>query len=97
MNKSDLIAKIAERLDVSNAESEKTVNLVLETIKDGINNNGRVTLTGFGSFDMRSRKAREGRNPQTGEPMQIPASRTVGFKPGKAWKELLQNEAASTA
>ena len=56
-----------------------------------------VTLANLsrGSFDMRSRKAREGRNPQTGEPMQIPASRTVGFKPGKAWKELLQSEAAT--
>ena len=90
MNKSDLISVISERLSVSNAEAEKTVNLVLNTIKDGIHDKGRVTLTGFGSFDLRSRKAREGRNPQTGEVMQIPASRTIGFKPGKSWKEALQ-------
>jgi DNA-binding protein HU-beta len=90
MNKSDLIHLVAERLHLNHSESERMVNIVLDSIKQGLQEKGRVTLTGFGSFDLRSRKKRDGRNPQTGESMSIPASRTVGFKPGKTWKEALQ-------
>ena len=89
MNKSDLIVIVAQKLSMSNSEAERTVNTILDCIRDGLKTAGRVTLTGFGSFDLRTRKEREGRNPQTGAVIRIPPSKTVGFKPGKNWKEEL--------
>jgi len=87
MNKSDLISKVAQILSVNHHESERLVNIVLGEIKVGVEESGRMTLTGFGSFDTRQRKERPGRNPQTGESIHIPPSKTIGFRPSKSWKE----------
>lgn len=95
MNKSDLIAKIAQTLSVNHNESERVVNIVLGEIKQSVEQTGRMTLTGFGSFDTRQRKERPGRNPQTGESIHIPPSKTVGFRPSKSWKESINNVIAT--
>ena len=89
MNKAELIDAIAEELDLSKAAAERAVNGVLDNIKKGVKDSGSVQLIGFGTFELKHRKAREGRNPRTGETMQIPASKSVGFKPGKQFKEEL--------
>jgi DNA-binding protein HU-beta len=85
MNKGELIAAVAKDLDVSKALAEKAVNSVLGNIKK--NTKKGVALIGFGSFTVGTRKARTGRNPQTGATIKIPKSKTVRFKAGKAFKD----------
>ena len=87
MTKADLIAKIAEQTNLSKSASEKALNGCLDAIQDTLTTDGKLTLTGFGTFTVAERKARQGRNPQTGEEITIPASRAVKFKPGKSLKE----------
>lgn len=89
MNKAELITTVAKNTKMSKAAAERATNLVLESIKRGLKRDGNVTLIGFGTFTVKSRKARMGRNPQTGEPIRIKASRTVGFKPGQAFKKMV--------
>ena len=89
MNKAELITTVAKNTKMSKAAAERAMNLVLESIKRGVKRDGNVTLIGFGTFTVKSRKARMGRNPQTGEPIKIKASRTVGFKPGQAFKKMV--------
>ena len=91
MNKGDLIETVAKKLNCSSAEAERGVNAVFEGIKDGLEKGEKVTLVGFGTFKMRQRRARQGRNPQTGEPISIKATKTVGFKPGKVLKDSVQD------
>ena len=88
--KSDLIDRIAQKADFTKKDSEKTVNAFLEAIQEHLQNGGNIQLTGFGSFKVEQRKEREGRNPQTGEKLTIPASKVVKFNPGKALKEKVQ-------
>ncbi|MFH0921866.1 MAG: HU family DNA-binding protein [Fibrobacterota bacterium] len=85
MNKGDLIVAVAKDLKVSKAMAEKTVNSVLSTIKR--NTKKGVQLIGFGSFSVSNRKARKGRNPQTGATITIKASRVVRFRAGKDYKK----------
>ncbi len=85
MNKAELIAAVAKDTKESKAQAERTVNSVLNTIKK--NTKKGVQLIGFGSFTVTKRKARKGRNPQTGEVISIKASKTVKFKPGAAFKK----------
>ncbi|MCF8029277.1 MAG: HU family DNA-binding protein [Desulfohalobiaceae bacterium] len=87
MTKADLIAKIAEKTGLSKAESERALNSCLQSIEDILVQDGKLTLTGFGTFAVEERKARKGRNPQTGERITIPASKVVKFRPGKLLKE----------
>lgn len=87
MNKSELVELVAEKAGMSKKDSEKAVKAVLESIADGLAQGDRVQLVGFGTFEVRSRKAREGRNPATGEKIQIKASKVPAFRPGKALKE----------
>ena len=87
MNKSELVELVAEKAGMSKKDSEKAVKAVLESITDGLVKGDRVQLVGFGTFEVRSRKAREGRNPATGEKIKIKASKVPAFKPGKALKE----------
>ncbi len=87
MNKGELIVKVAKDLDTSKAAAEKAVNSVLNNIKK--NTKKGVQLIGFGSFTVSKRKARTGRNPQTGEKIKIKASRVVRFKAGKAYKDAI--------
>ncbi len=87
MNKADLIEAVAKDTKESKAQAERAVNSVLENIKK--NTKKGVQLIGFGSFTVSKRKARKGRNPQTGETIKIKASKTVKFKPGTAFKSSL--------
>ncbi|MFT7516272.1 MAG: nucleoid DNA-binding protein [Myxococcota bacterium] len=87
MNKRELIEAVCEQLETTKSASEETVNIVLQAIKDGVASDEQVSIAGFGTWSKRSRAARTGRNPQTGETMQIKASKSVGFKPAKAWKD----------
>lgn len=89
MNKAELIAAVQTELgtDCSKAHAERTVNAVLDGIKKGLKKDKVVQLVGFGTFAVKTRKARTGRNPQTGEQIQIKASRTVGFKAGATLKD----------
>ena len=87
MNKSELVELVAEKAGMSKKDSEKAVKAVLESITEGLAKGERVQLVGFGTFEVRHRKAREGRNPATGEKIQIKASKVPAFKPGKALKE----------
>ena len=89
MNKADLIDAVAEDQEMTRAAAERCVNSVLTTIKKGVKKDKLVQLIGFGTFNMRSRKARMGRNPQTGEAIKIKASKSVSFKPGKQFKDTL--------
>jgi len=87
MNKAQLIEHVRKTLSSSKADAERSVNAVVEGISKGLKKEKSVQLVGFGSFTVKKRKARTGRNPQTGEKIRIKASKTVGFKPGKALKE----------
>ena len=87
MNKAELIDAVAETTDLSKADAEKATNAVLDSIIDVLSKGDQVTLVGFGTFSVRDRAARTGRNPQTGETIQIKASKSPGFKAGKAFKD----------
>ncbi len=87
MNKAELIAQIADKADVSKAQSEKLLNATLDSINDGLTKDGNLTLVGFGTFTVVKRAARKGRNPQTGKTIKIPAKNVVKFKPGKNLKD----------
>ncbi len=89
MIKADLIGKIAEELDISKQEAETGVNLFFETIKDALQRGEEIELRGFGSFRFRSRAARSGRNPRTGEPVQVPPKKVLYFKPSKLLKSMI--------
>lgn len=90
MNKADLVAKVAEMTDLSKKDVTKAVEAVFDAIAEALQNGEKVQLVGFGNFEIRERSARKGRNPQTGEEIDIPASRVPAFKPGKALKEGVQ-------
>ena len=87
MNKSHLVAHVARELQTSRLQASRLVETVLEGIREGLKNDKSVTLSGFGTFEVKDRKARVGRNPQTGQPMRIAAGHRVGFRVGKALKE----------
>ncbi len=89
MNKADLIERVQQLLgpDCSKAHAERVVNCVLEGIGRGLQEDTMVQLVGFGTFEIKERAARMGRNPKTKEPIHIPASRSVGFRPGVRLKE----------
>ncbi len=88
MNKAELVDAIQGEFD-SKAKAEKAVNAVIDAVKAGIKKDKKVQLVGFGTFTLKQRKARTGRNPQTGEQIKIKASKTIGFKPGKTLKDSL--------
>jgi len=87
MNKGDLIDKISERASVTKKQADAVLTAALETIMEAVSHGDKVTLVGFGSFEARERKAREGRNPKTGEKMEIPATKVPAFSAGKLFKE----------
>ncbi len=87
MNKTELVDVVAEKAGMSKKDSEKAVKAVLDGITEGLSKGDKVQLVGFGTFEVRNRKAREGRNPATGEKIQIPSLKVPAFKPGKALKE----------
>jgi DNA-binding protein HU-beta len=87
VNKSELVDLVAEKAGMSKKDSETAVKAVLDSITDGLVQGNKVQLVGFGTFEVRQRKAREGRNPATGEKIKINALKVPAFKPGKALKE----------
>ena len=89
MNKSDLINAIADSADLSKADAGRALDATVDAITNSLKANDSVSLVGFGTFLVRERAARSGRNPQTGATIQIAASKSVGFKAGKALKESL--------
>lgn len=89
MNKAELIDAVADAADISKAAAGRSVDTMLEVITESLKKGSTVTLVGFGTFSSRRREARTGRNPRTGEPIQIAASNLPVFKPGKALKDAL--------
>ncbi len=89
MNKNDLVAQVAANADISKSDAAKAVDAVLDSIADSLKGGQEVRLIGFGTFSVAHRRASQGRNPRTGEPIQIPASRQAKFKAGKGLKESL--------
>jgi DNA-binding protein HU-beta len=87
MNKNDLVAFVSENAGLSKADSARAVDAVLDGITSALKSGGTVSLVGFGTFDVRNRAARTGRNPQTGATIQIAAAKNPGFKAGKALKD----------
>ena len=90
MNKADLVTKVSESTDLSKKDVGKVVDAIFDAIAEALQNGDKVQLVGFGNFEIRERSARKGRNPQTGEEIDIPASKVPAFKPGKALKEGIQ-------
>ena len=86
MNKTELINAVAEASELSKKDATKAVDAVFESILEALKNGDKVQLIGFGNFEVRERAARKGRNPQTGEEIEISASKVPAFKPGKALK-----------
>ena len=89
-NKQDLIAKVAETAELSKKQAALVVSTVFDTISESLANGEKVQLIGFGSFEVRERAERKGRNPQTGEELVIPATKAPAFKAGKALKEVVK-------
>ncbi len=91
MNKNDLIAKVADMSDLSKADTTKAVDCVFDAITSSLVGGDEVRLVGFGTFTVSKRAASTGRNPRTGEPMQIPASMQPKFKAGKGLKDAVNH------
>lgn len=87
MNKSQLVDHVAQELRASRLGASRLVDTVLSGIQKGLREDNCVTIAGFGTFEVKARKARVGRNPHTGEPIRIAAGRRVGFRMGKALRE----------
>mgnify|MGYP002777406010 CR=1 FL=1 len=89
MNKSDFVAAVADTAELSKADAGRAVDAVIDTVKKALKKGETITLVGFGTFSVRKRAARQGRNPQTGETIKIKASKTPAFKAGKGLKDAL--------
>ena len=86
-NKTELVAKVAERAGMSKKDADKAITAFVETVEEALTGGDKVSLVGFGTFEVRSRAARKGLNPQTKKEINIPASRVPAFKAGKALKD----------
>ncbi len=95
MTKAELIETLANKLPLNKAEAERAVNIILEDIITALKQGQRVNISGFGTFSVSTREARTGRNPKTGESIEISASRSAKFKPGKQLKDSLNEELGS--
>ncbi|WP_035186220.1 HU family DNA-binding protein [Alteribacter aurantiacus] len=90
MNKTELINAVSEKTELSKKDATNAVDAVFDVITDSLQKAEKVQLIGFGNFEVRERAARKGRNPQTGEEIEIPASNVPAFKPGKALKDAVK-------
>ncbi|CAM4149191.1 HU family DNA-binding protein [Lacicoccus alkaliphilus] len=90
MNKTDLINAVSDKADLTKKEAGAAVDAVFESIQDSLKNGEKVQLIGFGNFEVRERAARKGRNPQSGEEIEIAASKVPAFKAGKALKDAVK-------
>ncbi len=89
MTKTELIAAVAAKAELSKKDADKAVNAVIDAITEAMVNGDKVQLVGFGTFEVRDRAAREGKNPSTGEKISIPATKVPAFKAGKALKDVV--------
>ena len=92
MNKADIIDRMAESADISKAAAGRALEALHDSIMMALAGGDSVAFVGFGTYSVGQRQARTGRNPQTGEPMQIPAATTVKFKAGKQFKEAVNKD-----
>src|ERR671939_267355 len=92
MTKAELVEDVARAAELTKKDAERLVEIVFESIIETLNQGEKIELRGFGSFRVRERGARRGRNPKTGDPVDIPAKRVPYFKPGKELKELINEE-----
>jgi len=90
--KADFVASVAEKTGLSKKDSEAALTAVLDTLQEQVGAGKRVNLPGFGTFTLRERAARKGRNPRTGEDLQIAASKSPGFSAAKAWKDAINKK-----
>lgn len=89
MNKTELVAAVAEQADISKKDAEKALKAFVDVVTEEMKKGEKVQLVGFGTFEVSERAAREGRNPRTGETMEIAASKAPKFKAGKALKDMV--------
>jgi DNA-binding protein HU-beta len=89
VNKADLIEKVAGEMDIAKTEATKAVDVVLDSITNSLKNGNDVAITGFGTFKVKRREERKGRNPKTGEEITIKAANAASFKAGKGLKEAI--------
>ena len=97
MTKAELVDDVANAAELTKKDAERLVKIVFESIIESLNQGEKIELRGFGSFRVRERGARRGRNPKTGEAVSIPAKRVPYFKPGKELKELINEDNASAS
>ncbi len=90
MNKSELVAMMAEKAELSKKDAEKALNAFIESVQETIKSGDKISLVGFGTFELRKREAREGKNPRTGEKLTIAACNFPAFKAGKAFKDIVK-------
>ncbi|GHN16002.1 HU family DNA-binding protein [Lactobacillus delbrueckii] len=90
MNKTELVSVVSEKTEFSKKESARIVDALFASIEEALAKGEKVQLIGFGTFEVRERAARKGRNPQTGAEIEIPASKVPAFKPGKALKDAVK-------
>lgn len=90
-NKADLISQVADATGLTKKDASPVVEAVFEAIQDQLSNGEKVQIIGFGTFEVRERASRKGRNPQTGEEIEIPATKVPAFKPGKGLKDAVKN------
>ncbi len=91
MTKAELVEKVADKIELTKKQTETIVNILLGCITEALSEGDKVELRGFGSFRTRSRNPREGRNPKTGDAVQIPAKKVPFFKAGKELREMVDN------
>jgi DNA-binding protein HU-beta len=91
MNRSELIDAASQASGLSKSQTTKVLDSIIDNISDAVQKGDRVSLSGFGTFERRERAARTGRNPQTGEPLEVAASKTPAFKPAKAFKDAVNS------
>jgi len=91
MRKPELAAYVADQADISKDKAAEIINIITDQITEALRKEDTVSLVGFGSFVQKHRPERQGKNPQTGEPITIKASNSVGFKPGKALKDAVNS------
>jgi DNA-binding protein HU-beta len=90
MNKGELVDKVSEKTGVTKKQADAVLSATIESLMEAVSGGDKVTLVGFGSFEQRQRKEREGRNPKTGEAMTIPATKVPAFSAGKQFKEMVK-------
>lgn len=91
MNKTELISVVAEKAEVTQKEAELVLTAIVDTIQETLAQGEKVVLTGFGTFEVRHRVARKGRDPRTGAEIDIPAQRSPAFRAGKGLKDAVKN------